>query len=114
MPGILHYSTFILNLLLPHIHACISCREYRTIPHLDTYEGENLDDAAYDEMSPSTRTAAEKELRKRDRQEALASGRMRPGLLYEESEGEEDMGAPAARRRRMTGETEDGMEFEEV
>lgn len=91
-----------------------SYREYRPIPHLDTYEEGNLDEADYDEMSPSTRAAAEKELRKRDRQEALASGRMRPGLLYDESEGEEEMGPPLARRRRMTGGTDDGMEFEEV
>ena len=63
-------------------------------------------------MSPGARAAAERELRKRDRQEALASGRTRPGLLYEESEDEESQ-TPLARRRRMD-RTEEGMEFEEV
>ena len=65
-------------------------------------------------MSPGTRAAAERALRKRDRQEALASGRMRPGLLYEESEDDE-LQPPLARRRRTAERAaEEGMEFEEV
>ena len=76
------------------------------------YEGADLDEGEYGAMSPGARAAAERELRKRDRQEALASGRMRPGLLYEESEDEESQ-PPLARRRRMD-RTEEGMEFEEV
>ena len=78
------------------------------------YEPENLDEEDYDSMSPGARAAAERALRKRDHQEALASGRMRPGLLYEESEDDE-LQPPLARRRRTTGRTaEEGMEFEEV
>ena len=64
-------------------------------------------------MSPGARAAAERELRKRDRQEALASGRMRPGLLYEESEEDEE-GEPPLPRRRRPMEGEEGMEFDEV
>ncbi len=63
-------------------------------------------------MSPGARAAAERAMRKRDRQDALASGRQRPGLLYEESEDEESQ-PPLARRRRV-GDREEGMEFEEV
>lgn len=33
-------------------------------------------------MAPDERAAAERAMRKRDRDEALAQGRMRPGLLY--------------------------------
>lgn len=33
-------------------------------------------------MPADARAAAEREMRKRDRQEALSQGRMRPGLLY--------------------------------
>ncbi len=51
-------------------------------------------------------------MRKRDRQEALASGRQRPGLLYEESEDEESQ--PPLTRRRRLGDRDEGMEFEEV
>ena len=47
-------------------------------------------------------------------QESLVTGRMRPGLLYDESEEEEEeMGVPLPRRRR-TDQPEEGMEFEEV
>lgn len=60
---------------------CI-CREYREIDGLDTYEGEYLDDEAYEAMSPASRARAEQAMRKRDRAEALATGRTRRGLLY--------------------------------
>ena len=88
--------------------------DYRPIPHLDVYDDENLDERDFDAMSPGARAAAERALRKRDRQEALASGRMRPGLLYEESEDDE-LQPPLARRRRTAERAaEEGMEFEEV
>ncbi len=66
-------------------------------------------------MSPGARAAAERELRKRDRQDALASGRMRPGLLYEESEDDE-LRPSGPRRRRTAGEgtADQSMEFEQV
>ena len=90
-------------------------RDYRTIPHLDTYNAEGLDQGDYDSMSPGARAAAERDLRKRDRQDALASGRMRPGLLYEESEDEE-LGPSQPRRRRGAGEraSDQNMDFEQV
>ena len=96
-----------------HLHVC-TCREYRSIPHLDTYEDADLDPEEYEAMSPGARAEVERRLRKRDRQEALASGRTRPGLLYDASEDDE-ISVPLARRRRPAGEdTHEGMEFEEV
>ena len=94
---------------------CLVRREYRPIPHLDTYEDADLDQEEYEALSPGARAEVERRLRKRDRQEALASGRTRPGLLYDASE-DDDIGAPLARRRRPTGEgaADEGMEFEEV
>ena len=93
-------------------------REYRPIPHLDTYEGDNLDNEDYDTLSPGARADAERQMRKRDRQEALTTGRMRPGLLYDEagSEEGEESALPHARRRRLdrTAEGEEGMDFDEV
>ena len=56
------------------------------MPHLDTYNEEDIDEQAYEGLSPSARAAAEKEMRKRDRQDALTHGRARPGLLYGEWE----------------------------
>ena len=81
---------------------------------MDTYEGANLDSEEYDAMSPGARADVERQLRKRDRQEALASGRTRPGLLYDEgSEDGEDVAPPTFRRRRTGGEDE-GMDFDMV
>lgn len=45
-----------------------SIREYQSIPRLDTYDEEHLDDEQYDAMDPAARAAAEKAMRKRDRQ----------------------------------------------
>ena len=45
-----------------------SVREYQSIPRLDTYDEEHLDDEQYDAMDPAARAAAEKAMRKRDRQ----------------------------------------------
>ena len=47
------------------------------------YDRENLDDdAEYSDLSLSERLAAEREMRKRDRDEGHADGRMRRGILY--------------------------------
>ena len=76
-----------------------------------------MDDEQYAALSPGARAEVERQLRKRDRKEALTSGRMRPGLLYEEgSDEEEDSAPPHARRRRMDreGEGEEGMDFDMV
>ena len=92
----------------------INHREYRPIPHLDTYEAADLDQDEYEAMTPGARAEVERQLRKRDRQEALASGRTRPGLLYDASE-DDDISAPHARRRRPAEDAgEDRMEFEEA
>ncbi len=51
---------------------------------MDTYDRGVLDEEDYDEMAPEERAEAERLMRKRDRDEAVATGRMRPGLLYGE------------------------------
>ena len=62
---------------------CYFFRDYRAIPELDVYDHENMDDEGdYSDLSMSERLAAERDLRKRDREEAMATGRMRPGILY--------------------------------
>ncbi len=90
------------------------------MPHLDQYEGANLDSDEYDALSPGARREVERQLRKRDRQQALASGRTRPGLLYDEGSLDDDEseaeGPARARRRRgaRDGFSETGMELDEV
>lgn len=44
-------------------------RDYRPIPGLDRYDGDELDQDDYDAMSPGARAAAERELLRRDREE---------------------------------------------
>lgn len=81
---------------------------------MDTYEAANLDAEEYEALSPGARAEVERQLRRRDRQEALASGRMRPGLLYDEGSDEgEDTAPPTFKRRRVGGEDE-GMDFDMV
>jgi len=59
------------------------CRDYRPIPELDVYDQRALDDdQEFSDLSMSERLAAEREMRKREREEAVATGRMRPGILY--------------------------------
>ena len=57
-------------------------RDYESRPQLDRYDPAAIDEGDYDELSIEGRQAAERVMRKRDRQEALATGRMRPELLY--------------------------------
>jgi hypothetical protein len=53
------------------------------MPELDRFEEEGIDDNGdLSELSMSERMAAEREMRKRDREEMAATGRMRRGLLY--------------------------------
>ena len=59
-------------------------RDYRVIPALDTFEEEGLDTSDYSEMSETQRQAAEREMRQRDKEEGVLTGRMRRGLVYGE------------------------------
>ena len=53
------------------------------MPELDRFEEEGIDDNGdMSDLSMSERMAAEREMRKRDREEMAATGRMRHGLLY--------------------------------
>ena len=56
---------FILDKTTP---SPLSVREYQSIPRLDTYDAEHLDEEEYDAMGPEARAAAEKAMKKRDRQ----------------------------------------------
>lgn len=57
-------------------------RDYRPIPALDVYDPAVLDDDEFDEMTPEARREAERLMRKRDREDAAARGRLHRGLLY--------------------------------
>jgi len=59
-------------------------RDYRRIDELDRYDPVQLDEDHYSDLSMSERLAAEREMRKRDREEAVGTGRIRPGILYGE------------------------------
>ncbi|RDD43855.1 DNA replication licensing factor mcm2 [Trichoplax sp. H2] len=72
-------------------------RDYRNIPALDVYERTGVDDLDYEQMSPTARREAEIAMRKRDREEARITGRLRDGVLYDESD--EDESRPRRRRR---------------
>ncbi|XP_023215123.1 DNA replication licensing factor mcm2-like isoform X2 [Centruroides sculpturatus] len=72
-------------------------QDYRPIPALDTYDPQLLDDSEYSMMSEGDRRAAEEEMRLRDREEGRTTGRMRRGLLYDDSDDFEER--PARRRR---------------
>ncbi len=61
----------------------ISHREYRPKPHLDRYEGRDLDDREYAPIEQDARAAAEAQLAERDRALGLARGRV-PMALREE------------------------------
>lgn len=56
-------------------------RDYRPIPALDRYDGNELDEDDYDAMSPGARAAAERDLQRRDREEG-AGRRDADGILY--------------------------------
>ncbi|ELU12121.1 hypothetical protein CAPTEDRAFT_175811 [Capitella teleta] len=85
-------------------------RDYRTIPELDRYDAEVLDDGEFSDLSMNERLAAERDMRKRDREEAMATGRMRPGILYDESDDDEDR---PSRRRRIAERAADGTQEDE-
>jgi len=81
--------------------------DYRAIPALDTFEAAGIDDEDDDlDMSESDRQAAEAEMRRRDREEGRApAGRMRRGLLYDESDDEEDQ---PMRKKRLAEAAAEG------
>merc|ERR1739838_40110 len=80
--------------------------DYRVIPELDTYDQDNLDDSRYSAMSGGDRNAAEAAMRRQDREEGRTTGRMRRGLLYGESDDEDD--DRPARKRRMAERAVEG------
>ena len=81
-PDLCIYSIRICSKQLFNPAFIIIISDYLPRPHLDRYDPDVVDDADYDELSADARAAAERAMRKRDRQEALTQGRMRPGLLY--------------------------------
>ncbi|XP_005108123.1 DNA replication licensing factor mcm2 [Aplysia californica] len=81
-------------------------RDYQAIPELDTYEDVGLDTSDYSEMSDTQRQDAEREIRDREREEGVRAGRMRRGLLYDDSDDDEDR---PARKRRMAERAAEGV-----
>ncbi|XP_076362368.1 DNA replication licensing factor Mcm2 [Tachypleus tridentatus] len=79
--------------------------DYRPIPALDTYDPAMLDESDYSMISEGDRRAAEEELRRRDREEGRVTGRMRRGLLYDESDDDEER---PARKRRLAERAAEG------
>lgn len=85
-------------------------RDYQPMPELDRFEEDGLDDNAdLSDLSMSERMAAEREMRKRDREEMAATGRMRRGLLYDSDDDE----AQPSRRRRLGERAAEGAEDDE-
>ncbi|KAK3735313.1 hypothetical protein QZH41_018724, partial [Actinostola sp. cb2023] len=72
--------------------------DYRVIPALDTYDPAALDEEDYDDMAPEQRVEAERSMRKRDREVAAATGRLRRGILYDDDD-DDDEDRPTRRRR---------------
>ncbi|KAK2550621.1 DNA replication licensing factor mcm2 [Acropora cervicornis] len=81
-------------------------QDYRPIPALDVYDPTALDDEDYDELDPEARQEAERQMRKRDREDAAARGRLHRGLLYDETDEEDD--ERPRRRRRLAERAADG------
>ncbi|KAK7101582.1 DNA replication licensing factor mcm2-like [Littorina saxatilis] len=81
-------------------------QDYRAIPALDTFEEEGLDTSDYSELSETQRQAADREMHQRDKEEGTIRGRMRRGLVYDESDDED--GRPA-RKRRMAEKAAEGV-----
>ncbi|KAL4142954.1 hypothetical protein QTP88_005342 [Uroleucon formosanum] len=73
-------------------------RDYRPIPALDRYDGDELDEDDYDYMSPGARAAAERELQRRDREEGTGR-RDADDILYDEHDDDE-----ASRKKRRMAE----------
>ncbi|XP_029633599.1 DNA replication licensing factor mcm2 [Octopus sinensis] len=86
-------------------------QDYRPIAALDVYDKDGLDDGDFSDLSESARQDAEKEMRKRDREDALATGRMRRGFIYDDSDEDEER--PTRRRRMAERAAEGEMEEEE-
>jgi len=88
--------------------------DYRALPHLDTYDASELnDDEDLSELGVEDRGAAEQEMRKRDRAAGRLAGRMRRGLLYDASEGEEEEEDGATARKRRHAERAAEREYED-
>lgn len=86
-------------------------RDYRPIPELDVYEAEGLApaDEEFEELSPNARAEAEREMRQRDREQALATGGLRRGLIADLYGSDEDDEVVPVRRRRLAERAAAGM-----
>ncbi|KAK6176782.1 hypothetical protein SNE40_015016 [Patella caerulea] len=80
-------------------------QDYRAIPALDRFDERDLDEEDYSDISESQRQAAERDIRVREKEEGIVSGRMRRGLMYEDSDDDEDR---PARKRRIAERAAEG------
>ncbi|XP_059171812.1 DNA replication licensing factor mcm2-like isoform X2 [Physella acuta] len=84
-------------------------RDYQAIPELDVYENVGIDTSEYSDISETQRQAAEREIRDREREEGIRAGRMRKGLLYDDSDDEDR----PARKRRLAERAAEGVAAED-
>ncbi|KAL1449000.1 hypothetical protein WDU94_000244 [Cyamophila willieti] len=87
--------------------------DYRPMPALDRYDRDALDDSDYSVISADARADAERELRRRDREQAMGGRRGDADLLYDESD-DEDGSAPRRKRRVAERAAEGDLPDEEM
>uniref|UniRef100_A0A8D8WMM2 DNA replication licensing factor MCM2 n=2 Tax=Cacopsylla melanoneura TaxID=428564 RepID=A0A8D8WMM2_9HEMI len=87
--------------------------DYRPMPALDRYDRDALDDSDYSVISADARAEAERDLRRRDREQAMGGRRGDADLLYDESD-DEDGSAPRRKRRAAERAAEGDLPDEEM
>lgn len=76
-------------------------RDYRAIPELDRYEAKGIGSDDASELSLSGRIEAEREMRRREREQAARRGHAMPAAMDSDDDDE-----PAPRRRRLARDEE--------
>jgi DNA replication licensing factor MCM2 len=79
------------------------------MPALDRYDAENMDDEDYDALSVDARRDAEREMRRRDREQGILHRDDRD-ILYDESDDDSTVGDRRAKRRRMAEKAAAGID----
>ncbi|XP_018331325.1 DNA replication licensing factor Mcm2 isoform X2 [Agrilus planipennis] len=87
--------------------------DYRHIPELDTYDIDNLDTEEYDELSPTARLAAERELQRRDRERGIIRRDDRE-LFYDKTDEEDPKKKRRLAEKAAVGEIEDAEMIESI
>jgi len=89
--------------------------DYRPVPELDKYEGDDLDEENdYDAMDVEDRVAAERQMAKRDKREGRATGKIKESLLYSEMSEDFDEANAGSSRTKRKFHSQEGAEPEEA